>query len=67
MAAATSVQQRTSVEQHRVDLLVMDAHDFPIPARHQLRIDLGDSSAIKPYCFVPFVSLLFESYRLKPV
>ena len=47
------------VEQHRVDLLVMDAHDFTIRARNQLGIDLRDLLADQPYCFVPFQPLLY--------
>ena len=48
------------VEQHRVDLLVAHGRDFTILVRTtRSGFTLATSSAIKPYCVVPFLSPLY--------
>ena len=57
------------VEQHRVDLLVVDAHGFTIPAmRHEPGIHLGNLLGDQTILRRGFpVAVEFEGYWLEPV
>src|SRR6266403_3903178 len=57
------------VEQHRVDLLVVDAHGFTIPAmRHETGIHLGDLLGDQTILRRGFpVAVEFKGYWLEPV